>query len=287
VVGGRSNELEAVHGSSPDNVWTVGVSRSIGEDFRPLVARWTGSSWAVVSTPFSNQGIELYDVETTGPDDVWIAGARTTGGGFVAHWDGTEWMEVTAPSIGSFAVLATDDIYGFGGSISHWDGTAWSVVDDLSYLSEPSFRSAASVVMPDGRLWAAGRTIDADVFNTLVVRSVDPVTTIRYPDPTVPVAIEPPAPADAFAVRGPSPNPAVDRATLGLTLGEPADIRVEAFDALGRRVAVLHDGPMAAGEREVLLDVARLAPGAYVVRVVATSADGATRLLTQRLTLER
>ncbi|HEX9953323.1 MAG TPA: hypothetical protein VGB53_16245, partial [Rubricoccaceae bacterium] len=150
VVGNRLNEMAAVHGSSPDNVWTVGISRDVIGAFHPLVARWSGSGWTVVPTPFNDLPIELYDVETTGPGDVWIAGAYLTGGGFVAHWDGAAWTEVSAPPVGSFAVLDTDDIYGFGGPISHWDGAAWTVVDGLSDLSSPSFRSAASVVMPDG-----------------------------------------------------------------------------------------------------------------------------------------
>jgi hypothetical protein len=282
AVGNRTNELEAVHGSAPDNVWTVGVSRTITEDFHPLVARWTGSAWAIVSTPFDGRGIELYDVETTGPDDVWIAGAATTGGAFVAHWDGAAWAEISAPSIGSFAVIASDDIYGFGGPISHWDGEAWAVVDDLSDLSSPSFRSAASVVMPDGRLWAAGRTIDADVFHTLVVRSADPVTTDRYDDPTVPVGAEPAAPGERFVLRGPTPNPARARAALVLTLGEPTNVRVEAFDALGRRVAVLLDGALGAGTHPLTLDASALPPGVYLVR-----ATGAGLALSRTVTVAR
>jgi hypothetical protein len=205
----------------------------------------------------------------------------------VAHWDGATWTEVAAPSIGSFAVLAEDDIYGFGGSISHWDGEAWSVVDDLSYLSSPSFRSAASVVMPDGRLWAAGRTIDGDVFHTVVVRSVEPVTTIRYPDPTVPVSVEPPSPTDLFAISGPAPNPVRNGATVQVTLRESANVRIEAFDALGRGVAVVHDGPLTAGIHEVIVQTAGLAPGVFVLRTIATTASGVTHTLTKRFTLAR
>ncbi len=73
-------------------------------------------------------------------------------------------------------------------------------------------------------------------------------------------------------------HPFRDAARLWLTLPEAATVHAEAFDALGRRVAVLADGEIAAGVLPLVLDGARLAPGLYVVRV----AVGGT-VLTQRL----
>jgi hypothetical protein len=49
-------------------------------------------------------------------------------------------------------------------------------------------------------------------------------------------------------------------------------VRVELFDGVGRRVAVLRDGPAARGDTAVEVDASALAPGLYVVR--ASSADG-------------
>ena len=63
------------------------------------------------------------------------------------------------------------------------------------------------------------------------------------------------------------PNPTAGPATLRLTTAGTVDVRVEVYDALGRRVAVVHDGPAAAGTFP--LDVARLAPGVYTARAVA------------------
>jgi hypothetical protein len=65
-----------------------------------------------------------------------------------------------------------------------------------------------------------------------------------------------------------SPNPFRDAATLRLALPAPGPARVEVFDALGRRVAVLHDGPLPAGETALRLDGADLPPGHYVARVL-------------------
>jgi hypothetical protein len=46
-------------------------------------------------------------------------------------------------------------------------------------------------------------------------------------------------------------------------------VTVEAFDALGRRVATVHDGPLAAGSHTLVLDASALPAGVYVVRAAA------------------
>ena len=78
------------------------------------------------------------------------------------------------------------------------------------------------------------------------------------------------------------PNPAAGAATVSLALPESAEqVRLVLYDALGREVAVLHDGPLAAGAHEVSLDAAGLAPGAYVVRAEGVAAPP-TRLTVLR-----
>src|SRR5690606_15291007 len=82
---------------------------------------------------------------------------------------------------------------------------------------------------------------------------------------------EEPAP---LASAGPSldaafPNPFATRTTLRLTLDAPQSMRAEVFDLLGRRVAVLHDGPLAAGAHALTFDAAQLPAGLYVVRAQA------------------
>ncbi len=65
------------------------------------------------------------------------------------------------------------------------------------------------------------------------------------------------------------PNPFQDRATLTLVLKSPQRVRVEVYDAAGRRVAGLHDGPLEAEEEyRFTLDGAGLAGGLYMIRAV-------------------
>ncbi len=62
------------------------------------------------------------------------------------------------------------------------------------------------------------------------------------------------------------PNPFRGAATVTLALPEAQRVEVALFDVLGRRVAVLHDGPLASGTHALTLDGAGLPSGVYVVR---------------------
>ena len=74
----------------------------------------------------------------------------------------------------------------------------------------------------------------------------------------------------AGALGPPFPNPVgAGAVTVPFTLAVAGPVRLGVVDGLGREVAVLHDGPLAAGEHRVPLAVGGWAPGVYVVRLVA------------------
>ncbi|HLT47086.1 MAG TPA: hypothetical protein VK002_07645, partial [Rubricoccaceae bacterium] len=50
-----------------------------------------------------------------------------------------------------------------------------------------------------------------------------------------------------------NPSAGVIAAAVEVALPEAGPVRVEAFDALGRRLAVVHDGPLEAGVHRVAL----------------------------------
>ncbi|MEM1056925.1 MAG: T9SS type A sorting domain-containing protein, partial [Bacteroidota bacterium] len=97
-----------------------------------------------------------------------------------------------------------------------------------------------------------------------------------------PVAGEP-GPGEALptvlALHAPAPNPARGSVRLGYALPDAGDIALTVYDALGRSVAVLTDGPRPPGEHEATLDTSRLAPGAYLLRL-GTETGTVTRRLT-------
>jgi hypothetical protein len=57
--------------------------------------------------------------------------------------------------------------------------------------------------------------------------------------------------------------------SLRYTLARPSDARLEVFDALGRRVAVVAAGRLPAGAHGAAVDASDLRPGVYVMRLLA------------------
>ncbi|MDX1419289.1 MAG: right-handed parallel beta-helix repeat-containing protein [Rubricoccaceae bacterium] len=78
------------------------------------------------------------------------------------------------------------------------------------------------------------------------------------------------------------PNPFRTSATIGFALPEAQRVRLAVYDVLGREVAVLADGELAAGWHEAVLDGAGLPSGLYLVRL-----EAGTVVQTRRLTLAR
>ena len=77
-----------------------------------------------------------------------------------------------------------------------------------------------------------------------------------------------------LALGPPRPNPSVGPVQFALTLSRRGHVRAVVLDALGRAVAVVHDGP-AAGPLAV--DASGLAPGVYALRVTAASETAVRR----------
>ncbi len=97
-----------------------------------------------------------------------------------------------------------------------------------------------------------------------------------------PVANEGGAPsARTLALAAPRPNPTTGDAEVALTMPDAADVRVRVVDVLGRTVAAVHDGPLAAGATVLRLP-AGLAPGVYTVVAEAGDARAVRRLTIAR-----
>jgi beta-N-acetylhexosaminidase len=78
------------------------------------------------------------------------------------------------------------------------------------------------------------------------------------------------------------PNPFNASTTVLIRLADPAEVSVEVFDLLGRRVASLFTGPLEGGESRLRWDAGALASGTYFLRLT-----GAGRPVTARMLLLR
>ena len=75
--------------------------------------------------------------------------------------------------------------------------------------------------------------------------------------------------AERFVLEGAYPNPFNPEARFRFAVREAVPVRVELYDALGRRVATLYEGTPTAGQmEEVRIDGSGLPSGSYFVRLV-------------------
>lgn len=76
------------------------------------------------------------------------------------------------------------------------------------------------------------------------------------------------------------PNPASSKADVLFNLEHTGQVRLELLDPLGRTVQVVHDGNMARGEHRLMLPIAGLSAGVYLVRIQdADGTSGTVRLV--------
>jgi hypothetical protein len=78
------------------------------------------------------------------------------------------------------------------------------------------------------------------------------------------------------------PNPAVNSATFEYSIPQAADVRLEVYDLMGRRVATLVDETQQASSYRVSFDTSGLANGTYIYRLAAGDS-----VLTRRMTVIR
>ncbi len=75
------------------------------------------------------------------------------------------------------------------------------------------------------------------------------------------------------------PNPASRMVSLSFDLRQAGQVQVSAFDAAGRRCAVVHSGRMPAGTHSLAFDTGRLANGVYFLRFEAGADARSARLV--------
>ena len=128
--------------------------------------------------------------------------------------------------------------------------------DDVDYLG--AFAPAPAPV------WARGWTALSQLLFTSEV-SERPVSTTGGPE------------AGSFRLAV-APNPTAGNATVRVSLDRAQDVRVALYDMLGREVALVAEGQLAAGETPVTVSTSGLPAGIYVLRLTGESAAATTRL---------
>lgn len=143
---------------------------------------------------------------------------------------------------------------------------------DVLYLLEPD---------ADGALQPAWRLTfepgdeppePGDTFRFIPLRSLGSDDTFEFT--VAPVSAEAAPVATALSLTG-YPNPFTHRTTIAYRIGAPSAVTLEVFDVLGRRVAVLVEGPREPGEHHVdWRGTDRIASGLHVLRLSARPLGG-------------
>jgi hypothetical protein len=180
-----SNQLYAVDGTGPNDVWAVGTYVDPASGFQSLALHWDGAQWTHVPTPTPNAGYWLKAVAAIAPNDVWAVGGH--GLPYVFHFDGAAWSYALLPQPGQFGfgiavadlvALAPDNIWAVGWyditgtahlrtAVWRWNGSSWSVVPSPSVPNTsgsfyPSVLHSISAANPDAIFavgeWRIGNT---------------------------------------------------------------------------------------------------------------------------------
>ncbi len=244
------------------------------------VARWTGTAWETFGGPLPSFGVPTAVRALVRWNGLLVAGgtfaqvAQPSGtvldARAVAAWDGTAWRALPGLDSDVSGLAVVDgELFASGGlgqRAARWTGTAWVPLGD----DAPA--GAFEIVAAGRSLYLGG------VFET--AGGMGSPALARF-DLDGTVSAELPAAAETAALAV-FPNPARTSAAFRFRTDAPGYVRITLLDALGRTVAVLADGEMAAGEQTVRADVSRLPAGVYVARVAAGG-----RVQTQRLTVVR
>ena len=142
------------------------------------------------------------------------------------------------------------------------DGTGrpWEYLDGWAYRKDGTGPDGSTFVLDN---WTFSG-VDANNDDTANATATNPFPYQSYARPT---AGEGDGAAAGLAIA--VANPLRGAATVRFETGAAGPARLEAFDLLGRRVALLADGVVSGAEQTATLDAAGLAPGVYVLRLTA------------------
>jgi len=246
---------------TPNGISLGLVQFSCGNEYTPIVS--DGAGGAIVAWDGSGN-IRAQRVDASG-NKLWGSGPITVCG--AAGYQGASNM---VPDNGGAIIVWTDNrnfsftpVY--GQRLDATGAALWQADGDTI-----AFRSTSN---PDVVSVGTGEVIVA--FQSLVTGQ--DIEAQKYP---VPGTVDVPAPESPGFALGVSPRPAAGSVLLQWTLPRAAHVTLTLYDAAGRGVRVLHDGPMNAGASSIRWDGtndrgSRAPAGIYFARL---SADGRERM---------
>ena len=178
----------------------------------------------------------------------------------VALWDGEDWHPLGdgIPNyVGGLTVDADGRVLATSEDPYVWTGETWELLG-----GGVQGGGTSGIAVADGIVYVAGTFKTAGGVPSPSLAAYDLATAV----PTIPA----PPQASSATLRA-TPNPA--RGATTFRFEASGSVRLAVYDAIGREVAVLHDGQLAEGTHMLSFDATDLPSGVYIARL--TSPTGA------------
>lgn len=245
--------------------------------FLPLeVPEYTESSFEQRFAHYTAPALPLFDAETSTMHTTFFGGMAQF------YFD-----ETKGEVVEDFLIPFTDDIVTF----THELVEEGAIYETVMTARMPGFLGSNAVLIPEDLPCSPleivhlreleGRTLMGYIVGGIYSTTPNPgwmgMTATEtsasdrvfalYLTPRFTSAAEPSSAPLALNLEAPYPNPFRTEATVALVLDRAASVAVDVFDMLGRRVATLHEGLLAGGQRHTFtLRGDDLPAGVYVVR---------------------
>ncbi len=179
-----SDELSAIGGSGPDDLWAAGDALNEGTGTIELVfEHWNGQEWSLAQSPTPAGGAQFASgIVAVSPEDVWAVGIEAsaiTNETLSAHWNGREWSIVPTPDFtgpgepqneltavtaaGADKVWASGYVFNVNDEnrllpfVLSWNGTSWKMTKVPTKGSEGSRLNGISALSSHD-VWSVGQT---------------------------------------------------------------------------------------------------------------------------------
>lgn len=173
---GPDDQLTSIAGTSPDNLWAVGMRGDGPGPIVPMIMHWDGHSWRLQRSEAASKAGFLDAVTVQSATDAWAVGYSDEGNGseaLILHWNGRSWNRVPDPTTAdkgfliSVTASSARDVWAVGARpegyankdlmIVHWNGSSWARVPN-PHVRGPLPELVNVITDPAGTVWVTGFT---------------------------------------------------------------------------------------------------------------------------------
>ncbi|MEO7356799.1 MAG: T9SS type A sorting domain-containing protein, partial [Ignavibacteria bacterium] len=255
----RTNRITNMKALNSNDIWAVGYSRRLTENFKAMVLHKSGSSWSIVPVPQPGDENFLYSIDIISSVDIWASGYYNDGGtlhSLFLHYDGSSWTVVTSPG-GGFGTKhnSSSDIWSTGSEFVHYEGSTWSLVS-ADIPAGGSMGSTTRISSTD--MWAVGRSDDGSIFKTL---------TMHYGNPTV--ILNPSSTIQNYELSQNYPNPFNPETTIKFSIPNSSKVILKIYSNSGEELEEILNENLKAGTHEFKWSAVHLPSGVYYYEIHA------------------